>query len=302
MRIGYMGTPDFAVPALKKLIEKFGVEVVYSREPKPVGRGHKISKTPVHKIAEENGIEVRTPKSVKKNVAEWDYLKSLDLDYIVVCAYGLILPQELLDIPKQGCINIHGSLLPRWRGAAPLQRAIMAGDKYTGITIMNMDAGLDTGDMLLKGELEIESTTTASELHDAMAELGADLIVEYLTSPTKPEKQDESLVTYAEKISKEEGLIDWNKSAEEILRQFNALSIWPGVYFHYQDMDIKVKDLSLNQEMSGVQGSILSKEMTIACGKGAIKLNKIQKPGKAPVSAEDFFNGEQTLKVGDLLK
>ena len=300
MRIGYMGTPDFAVPALKKLIEKFGVAVVYCKEPKPVGRGQHIKKTPVHLVAEENGIEVRTPKSVKKNIEEWDYLKSLDLDYMVVCAYGLILPQELLDIPKNGCINIHGSLLPRWRGAAPLQRSILEGDETTGITIMQMDVGLDTGDMLLKGELIIEPTTTASSLHDNMAELGGSLIVEYLTAPTEPEKQDESLTNYAAKITKEEGLIDWNNSAEKILRQYNALSIWPGVYFDFKGTIIKVKDLEM-VDGSGKSGEVLDKKMTVACGDGAIKLHKVQKPGKAPIDGEAFYNGTQDISVGEVV-
>lgn len=300
MKIGYFGTPDFAVPALKKLIEKFDMQVVYCKEPKPVGRGHKIQKTPVHLVAEENGVEVRTPKSVKKNKEEWDYLKSLGLDYIVVCAYGLILPQELLGIPKHGCINIHGSLLPRWRGAAPLQRAILEGDKVTGITIMQMDAGLDTGDMLLKGELEIYPETTATSLHDDMANLGADLIVEYLTAPTEPEKQDDSLANYANKISKDEGLINWSDSAEKILKQYNALSIWPGVYFEYKGAIIKVKELEM-VEGSGKAGEVLDKQMTVACGSGAIKLNRVQKPGKPPIDGVAFFNGDQELKIGNLL-
>ncbi|MCT4575271.1 MAG: methionyl-tRNA formyltransferase [Alphaproteobacteria bacterium] len=300
MKIAYMGTPDFAVPALKKLIEKFGIEVVYCKEPKPVGRGHKIKKTPVHIIAEENNIEVRTPKSLRKNTEEWNYLKSLDLDYIVVCAYGLILPQELLDIPSKGCINIHGSLLPRWRGAAPLQRAILEGDEKTGITIMKMDAGLDTGDMLLKGELSIDKNTTAISLHDDMANLGGELIVEYIANPTKPEKQDDSMANYANKITKDEGLIDWNSSAEKILRQYNALAIWPGVYFELNGQNIKVKSLEL-VEGSGKAGEILNKDMVIACSEGAIKLNKLQKPGKSAVDGIAFFNGTQELKVGDVI-
>lgn len=301
MKIGYMGTPDFAVPALKRLIEEFDVAVVYCKEPKPVGRGHKIQKTPVHLVAEENEIEVRTPKSVKKSAGEWNYLKSLDLDYLVVCAYGLILPQELLDIPKNGCINIHGSLLPRWRGAAPLQRTILEGDKSTGITIMQMDAGLDTGDMLLKGELLIEPTTTATSLHDDMANLGADLIVEYLTAPTTPEKQDDSLTNYAAKISKDEGLINWSDSAEKILRQYNALSIWPGLYFNFNGTVIKVKELELVEE-TGKAGEVLNKQIVVACGDRAIKLNKVQKPGKPPIDGSSFYNGTQNLNIGDIIK
>jgi methionyl-tRNA formyltransferase len=294
-----MGTPDFAVPALNNLIKHFGVRVVYCREPKPAGRGHNVTKTPVHLVAEENNIEVRTPKSLKNNEEEFSYLKSLDLDYIVVCAYGLILPQEILSIPKKGCINIHGSLLPRWRGAAPLQRAILEGDDKTGITIMKMDAGLDTGDMLIKKEIVINENTTASILHDEMANLGADLIVEYLNNPTKPETQDESLATYANKLTKEEGLINFNNSANKIIRQFNALSIWPGIYFNYNNMMIKIKELALINS-SGKPGEILDKKMIIACKDKAIKLNKLQKPNKAPIDGEDFFNGEH-LKVGDIL-
>ncbi len=300
MRIGFMGTPDFAVPALKKLIESFDVAVIYTKEPKPVGRGQHIQKTPVHLVAEENGIEVRISKSLKNNAEEWEYLKSLDLDYMIVCAYGLILPDEVIEANKMGCINIHGSLLPRWRGAAPIQRAIMKGDKETGITIMQVIQKLDAGDMLLKGSLDIDPGTTASSLHDDMAGLGAKLIVAYINNPTQPEKQDEALVTYAEKVKKEEGLINWEDSADKILRQYNALSIWPGIYFEYEGEIIKVKAMELVEKV-GNTGELLDKNMTVACGYGAVRFLKLQRPGKTPTTGEEFFNGEHDLNVGDVL-
>jgi len=294
VRIIYMGTPDFAVAPLAALIDA-GHEIVcvYSQPPRPAGRGHKERLTPVHAFAEAKGIEVRTPKSLR-NEDEQQAFAGLNADLAVVAAYGLILPKPILDAPKYGCFNIHASLLPRWRGAAPIQRAILAGDAETGVTIMQMDEGLDTGDMLLVDRVKITPETTASGLHDALMEMGARLIVEAvdklaagaLTATPQPDEG----VTYASKLEKGEGRLDFAKPAVELERAVRAFTPWPGAYFDRDKDRIKVLEVR-GTDQSGTPGTVLDDALTIACGEGALQLLKVQRAGKAPMDAEAFLRG-----------
>lgn len=256
----------------------------------------KLTPSPVQKRAEELGIPVRFPKSLKKPEEQQEF-RALNADVAVVCAYGLILPQAVLEAPGRGCINVHASLLPRWRGAAPIQRAIQAGDDKTGITIMQMDVGLDTGDMLLKGEVQMTPTTTAGTLHDALSVMGADLIIKVLDNMPTPMKQPTDGVTYAEKIKKEEALINWSLAADQIERNIRAFNPYPGAYFMYKGERIKVFDAAV-EAGSGTFGTLLDDGLLVACGQGAIRLKKLQREGKKPVDAKDFLNG-LALKKGD---
>ncbi len=299
MKIAFMGTPDFAVPALRALkAAGHDIAAVYCQPPKPAGRGQDIRKTPVHLAAEETGLSVRTPKTLK-TAEEQEYLSSLKLDAIVVAAYGLILPQAVLDSPRFGCLNIHGSLLPRWRGAAPIHRAILAGDKETGITIMQMEAGLDTGPMLLKGSVPITNESTASSLHDALAEMGARLIVEALAKlekgnlPATP--QPEEGATYAAKLTREDGVIDWTRPAADLERQIRALNPWPGSFFKMGEETIKVLKAA-SVIGSGKAGELLDDAFTVACGDGALRLLLVQRAGKKPTDGEAFLRGLRLAK------
>ncbi len=235
-KIIFMGTPDFSVKPLNALIEAgHDVVAVYAQPPRPKDRGQKLQKSPVHLFAEEKNIPVFTPNSFKKDLEAVAHFQSLKADFAVVAAYGLLLPKVILDAPKYGCVNIHASLLPRWRGAAPIQRSILAGDQSTGITIMQMDEGMDTGDMLLKDEVAITDQTTASSLHDQLSEIGSDLIVQALIEHAKkgfsPIAQSEHEATHAPKLQKEEGAINWQMRAIEIGCKIRAFTPWPGVYF-----------------------------------------------------------------------
>lgn len=303
LRIIFMGTPDFAVPSLRALAEA-GHEIVavYTQPPRPAGRGHQVQPSPVHRFAESAGFPVRTPVSLRKAPAQEEFA-AFGADLGVVAAYGLILPQVILDAPRLGCLNVHGSLLPRWRGAAPMQRAMLAGDAETGITIMRMDAGLDTGAMLLKGVLPIGPATTAPELHDAMAALGARLIVEGVAGwaegrlPEQPQPEDG--VTYAAKLTREDGRLDWTKPAAYVERQVRSLTPWPGCWFDIGTERIKVLGAAL-AEGAGAPGTVLDDRLTIACAEGAVRLTKVQRPGKAPVDADAFLRGF-TLPAGTIL-
>ena len=294
VRIIYMGTPEFAVAPLAALLAA-GHEVicVYSQPPRPAGRGHKERLTPVHAFAAEKGIVVRTPKSLKGEAEQVEFA-NLNADLAVVAAYGLILPKAILDAPRLGCLNIHASLLPRWRGAAPIQRAILAGDCETGVTIMQMDIGLDTGDMLLVDRLPITREATASSLHDSLMEMGARLIaeaVEKLDGEGLPAtKQPEDGVTYASKLEKGEGRLDFTKPAIELERAVRAFTPWPGAYLNRGDDRIKVLEVKA-VDRSGEAGTVLDDDLTIACGEGALKLLKVQRGGKAPMEAEAFLRG-----------
>ncbi len=278
MKITFFGTPHFALPALKELVKHHEVVCVYTKEPKEANRGKKIQKSPIHIFAEENGIEVRHPKSLR-NV--FDYPAS---DVAVVCAYGLILPKHTLDAFSKGCINIHGSVLPRWRGAAPIARAIEAGDKTTGITIMQMDEGLDTGDMLLIEEINIENKAV-SEVHDQMADLGGKLIIEALDNLNNitPQKQDNSLANYAHKIEKEEQKLNLNQPAELIIRKINAFG-----FLFYEEDGIRYK----------IHNAIIvepnDEPLTFVCAdKKAIKIEVIQKQGKTKMSRDEYLRGQK---------
>ena len=271
-RIVFMGTPAFAAVALKALLDA-GHEViaVYSQPPRPKGRGMETQKSPVHMLADEQGIAVRTPASLR-SAEEGAAFAALQPDVAVVAAYGLILPKAVLDAPRHGCLNIHASLLPRWRGAAPIQRAIMAGDVRTGVTIMQMEAGLDTGPMLLKEDLPIAADMNAGALHDVLAEMGARLIVQALDQlpGLKPVPQPAEGVTYAAKITKEECRIDWCRSVAELDRHIRGLSPAPGAFTEIdgERLTILAADLAPG---SGAPGTVIDDRLTIACGEGALR-------------------------------
>ena len=327
MRIIFMGSPDFAVPTLDALVEA-GHEVVaaYTQPPRPAGRGKGERATTVEMRAHELGIEVRSPKSLRGEAGQKAFAE-LEADVAVVAAYGLILPQPILDAPRQGCLNIHASLLPRWRGAAPVQRAIMAGDDETGITIMQMEAGLDTGPMLLRRSVEIEHKN-AAQLTEKLAKIGATMMVEVLAglSEFKPIPQPEQGVTYAAKISKEEARLDWSRSASELARHVQGLAPFPGAWFEHQGERIKVMaaDAEGLPRASGLEGrddltrrrgdaeevkdddsprlrvsartnigigQVLDDRLLIACGNGALRPTLLQRAGRAPMSAEEVLRG-----------
>lgn len=294
MKLVFMGTPDFSVPVLDALIKNHEVVCVYSQAPKKSGRGHKVIKTPIHEFAEKNNIEVRTPKSLR-NTEEQEKFAALGADLAIVAAYGLILPTEILQAFPKGCINIHASLLPRWRGAAPIQRVVEAGDLVSGITIMQMDEGLDTGDMLLKGEVAITETTTGGELHDKLSAIGADLIIKTLDDLDNivPEKQDDSLSTYAPKIDKAECLLDFNNSAEYLERKIRAFNPYPATYFIYNDERFKVLSAeAVKEQHSYTPGQVIIRDsMFIACKTGLLHILKIQRQGKKPMKCSDFLKG-----------
>jgi len=291
MRIIFMGSPEFAVPTLDALVAD-GHEVIcaYTQPPRPAGRGKSDRPTPVEVRAGELGIDVRSPKSLKSE-AEQQAFAELDADVAVVAAYGLILPQPILDAPMLGCLNVHGSLLPRWRGAAPVQRAIMAGDEATGITIMQMEAGLDTGPMLLKRAVEIEDKN-AAQLTEELAQLGAALMVEVLADlPNyEPIEQPEDGVTYAAKISKEEARIDWSRSARELKRHIQGLAPFPGAWFEVNGERIKVLAAEIAAGHRG-PGEVLDDQLTIACGNGALRPTLLQRAGKGAMSADELLRG-----------
>ncbi|GAA4770836.1 methionyl-tRNA formyltransferase [Novosphingobium ginsenosidimutans] len=292
MRIIFMGTPDFAVPALEALVTA-GHEVIaaYTQPPRPGGRrGKELTLTPVHRKAEELGIEVRHPASLK-GAEEQAALAALNADIAVVAAYGLILPQAVLDAPKHGCLNLHGSILPRWRGAAPIQRAILAGDAETGVDIMRMEAGLDTGPMLLEGRTPIDRKT-AGELTEELAQIGARLIVEVLANlsayPEQPQPDDD--VTYAKKIDKAETRLDFSQDAAQVERQIRAFAPAPGAWFEYQGERCKVLAADIT-DGSGAPGEVLDHLLTIACATGAIRPTLVQRAGRPVMATADLLRG-----------
>ena len=291
MRIVFMGTPDFSVSALNALVEAgHEVAAVYSQPPRPAGRGKKERPSPVHARALELGLDVRHPLNFKSEEDRAAFA-ALNADIAVVVAYGLILPQEVLDAPKHGCLNIHASLLPRWRGAAPIHRAIMAGDAETGVCIMQMEAGLDTGPVLLRQATSIGAEETTGVLHDWLADMGAKLIVEALAKLPEltPEVQPEEGVTYAHKIDKAEARIDWTRPAVEVDRQIRGLSPFPGAWCEVEGERVKLLSSRL-AEGAGDAGQVLG-GWTIACGDGAIEVTRLQRAGKTAVSAEDALRG-----------
>lgn len=295
LRLAFMGTPDFSVSILDALVAA-GHEVVcvYSQPPRPAGRGQQLQASPVHRRAEALGIPVRTPKSLRKAEEQAEFA-ALNLDCAIVAAYGLILPQAILDAPRLGCVNVHASLLPRWRGAAPIQRSILAGDAQTGVTIMQMDAGLDTGAMLLKDALPITARMNAADLHDALAAMGARLMVQALPGiadgTLMPVPQPEAGVTYAAKLSKEEGRLDLTRPAAELDRQVRGLTPWPGTWIDLANGE-KLKVLeAMAVEGAGEPGTLLEASPTLACGQGALHLIRVQRPGKGPIDGAAFLRG-----------
>ncbi len=301
MKVVFMGTPDFAVPALKALARFHDVICVYTQPPRPAGKGYQLRSSPVQKAAEELGIPVRFPTTLK-SVDEQIEFQELKADVAVVCAYGLILPKAILEAPRLGCINIHASLLPRWRGAAPIQRAIEAGDKQSGVTIMQMETGLDTGPMLMKETVYITPTTTAGILHDALSEIGADLIIRVLAEHPTPVAQPEEGVTYASKIQKSEALIDWTQEATTVLRKILAFNPFPGAYFIYKEERIKVFE-AVVEEMTTTEkaGTLIDNQLRVACGNGTVlRLIQLQREGKKVLLADDFIKG-MPMKRGEMI-
>ena len=302
LRLAFMGTPDFAVPVLTALAEAaHDIVCVYSQPPRPAGRGQKPRPAPVQTLAEARGWPLRTPRSLK-DPAEQAAFAGLGLDAAVVVAYGLLLPAPILAAPRLGCLNVHASLLPRWRGAAPIQRAILAGDAETGITIMQMDEGLDTGPMLLQDRLPIGGATTAADLHDALAGLGAALILRALAGLARGDlrarPQPEDGVTYAAKLERAEGRLDWRLPAAELARRVRAFAPWPGAFTELpggkQPDRLKVlaaEALAVEGPAPAAPGTLLADGLTVACGEGALRLLEVQRAGKAAMSAAAFLRG-----------
>ena len=298
LNIIFAGTPDFAARHLQALINSHhNVIAVYTQPDRPAGRGKKLTASPVKELAVSHDIPVYQPGSLRKEPAQQE-LAALNADIMVVVAYGLILPKVVLDTPRLGCINVHGSILPRWRGAAPIQRALWAGDKETGVTIMQMDVGLDTGDMLLKTYLPIEDEDTSATLYEKLAQQGPDALLKALeglaNGTLAAEKQDEALANYAEKLSKEEARLDWSKSATQLWQEVRAFNPWPVSYFEHQDNTIKVWQTQVSTTSSNAApGTIISaskKGIEVATGDGVLTLLSMQLPGKKPLSVADILN------------
>ncbi|HKA75981.1 MAG TPA: methionyl-tRNA formyltransferase [Pseudolabrys sp.] len=300
LRLIFMGTPDFAVPTLIELAAR-GHEIVavYTRAPKPAGRGMGVQHTPVEREALRLALPVFTPKTLKDSGAEQTF-RAHNADAAIVVAYGLILPKAVLDAPQLGCFNVHASLLPRWRGAAPINRAIMAGDRESGVTIMKMDEGLDTGAMAMADRIPIGADMTAGELHGALSRLGADLMLRTLAAAERGSlsltPQPAAGVTYAEKISKNETRIDWTKPWKHVHDHIRGLSPFPGAWSEFDGVRVKVLR-SAKGEGAGAPGTVLGKKLTIACGDGAVQLVQVQRAGKQPMSAEEFLRGTP-MKTG----
>lgn len=294
MRIAFMGTPDFALPTLKALANSnHEVVAVYSQPPAPAGRGKKERKSPVHQWAEGAGIPVFTPKSMK-DADEQAAFKALDLDVAVVVAYGQILPQVVLGAPRFGCVNVHASLLPRWRGAAPIHRAVMAGDEKTGVCIMQMEAGLDTGPVLTRAETDIAGSDTTLSLHDRLAEMGGDLIVEAIeglaAGTLQADPQAEEGVTYAHKIDKAEARIDWSQEAMMVDRKVRGLFPFPGAWTTLDGERLKLL-AGTREDAVGEPGTVLDDSLLVACGQGAYRIDRAQRAGKAAMDRNDLLRG-----------
>lgn len=298
MRVIFMGTPDFSVPVLEALVAEHDVVCVYCQPPRPAGRGKKLRPSPVQAKAEALGIEVRHPAKLRDADTQ-DAFAALDADVAVVVAYGLILPQAVLDAPRLGCINVHASLLPRWRGAAPIHRAIMAGDARTGVCIMQMEAGLDTGPVLMREAIDIAPTDTTGDLHDRLSETGARLTLRTLPqlNQLSPVAQPEDGVTYADKIDKAEAAVNWTLSASAVARHINGLSPFPGAYILREGARLKLLR-ALAIEGGGAPGIVADAPgLTIGAGSGLVELLQVQPAGRGPVSAADWRNGAR-IDVG----
>lgn len=296
MRVVFMGTPDFSVPTLRAVASAQDVVAVYTQPPKPAGRGMNERKSPVHLAAEESKIPVLHPVNFREAETRAAFAAH-DADVAVVIAYGLLLPQEILNAPKFGCLNIHASLLPRWRGAAPINRAIMAGDKETGVAVMKMEAGLDTGPVGIEQQIGIAPDMTAGELHDRLAEMGADIMTRALaaleTTGLKFTPQDAEGVTYARKLDKNETKIDWSRPAAQVHNHIRGLSPFPGAWFEVEGAKEKLRVRALRSTLAegkGRPGELLS-DLTIACGEGAVKLLEVQRAGAKAMKADEFLRG-----------
>jgi methionyl-tRNA formyltransferase len=298
LRLIFMGTPDFAVPTLLELVAHgHEIAAVYTRAAKPAGRGMKLQPTPVAQQAERLGIPVLTPTTLKTPEA-LEAFAAHQADAAVIVAYGMILPKTILDAPPLGCFNLHGSLLPRWRGAAPINRAIMAEDTESGVMVMKMDAGLDTGDVAMAERIAITDSMTAADLHDALAPLGADLMVRAMGALERGRlqltKQSEDGVTYAAKIDKAEARIDWNRPSHAVLRHIHGLSPFPGAWaeISIEGAPARIKILRCEiVQRSGAPGELLDEHLTVACAQGAIRILDLQRAGKAPLKAAEFLRG-----------
>ena len=293
MRIAFMGTPEFAVPALRAL-HAAGHEIaaVYSQQPRPAGRGQSVRVSPVQREAERLGLPVRTPGRLKRDEAAQQAFAALALDAAVVAAYGLILPAAMLAAPAHGCLNIHASLLPRWRGAAPIQAAILAGDRETGITVMQMEEGLDTGPMLDREAIPIGPHDGSGTLHDALAALGSRMIVDALTRPRPPVAQDETLASYAPRLTRADGRLDWRDDAWALDRRVRAMTPWPGAVTMLGDTAIKIVAATpLDLPDESLPGAVMDDRLTVACGRGALRIDRLQWPGRAVLDADAFLRG-----------
>jgi methionyl-tRNA formyltransferase len=294
MRLIFMGTPDFAVPTLIELAAR-GHEIVavYTRAAKPAGRGMDLQRTPIEREARALALPVRTPKTLKDDDVQ-KIFHAHNADAAVVVAYGLILPKPILEAPRLGCFNVHASLLPRWRGAAPINRTIMAGDAESGVTIMKMDEGLDTGAMAMAERATIGADMTAGELHDALSRVGADLMLRVLAAAERDSlsltPQPANGVTYAEKISKNETRTDWTKPWKQVHDHIRGLSPFPGAWFELDGVRVKVLR-SIRGESAGPPGTLLDNRLTVACGDGAVRLVQVQRAGRQPMSADEFLRG-----------
>lgn len=298
MRIIFMGSPEFSVGVLKELHKEHEIIAVYSQPPKPAGRGYKLTKCAVHQAAEDLGLKVYTPKSLRNPEAQAEFAAH-KADVAIVVAYGLILPKEILNAPQLGCINIHASLLPRWRGAAPIQRAIEAGDTETGITYMQMDEGLDTGDELQKIIIPIAPDETGGSLHDKLAKVGAQNINALLANLNNiiPQKQSEVGITYAHKLSRDESKVDWNRPAQEIERRLRAFTPWPGLFTEYKGDWICLLSVEIEQITHPTKAAtLLDDNLLVACNPNAIRIIKLQKAGKKPMDSKAFLLGNPISK------
>ena len=299
-----MGTPNFAVPILKNIYQNgYEVSVVYTQPPSKSNRGQKFEKSPIHSFAETLSYVIRTPDQLKNNKSEYEYFKNLDLDLVIVVAYGIIIPKEFLSLSKQGFINLHASILPKWRGAAPIQRSIMNNDKETGISVMKINEKLDEGDISDVFKISIMENENAQVLSDRLSNLASEkisyIIDGIIDNEVNFKPQDHTQATYAEKIKKMEGLIDWNDKAENIIGKINGLYPYPGGYFIYRGERYKIlkAQISLNKDLPG---KVLSNDLEISCGENSIKILEIQREGKKPQKINEFILGSQIQKGNNL--
>ena len=304
-KIGFMGTPNFAVPILKNIYQNgYEVSVVYTQPPSKSNRGQKYEKSPIHSFAETLSYVIRTPDQLKNNKSEYEYFKNLDLDLVIVVAYGIIIPKEFLSLSKQGFINLHASILPKWRGAAPIQRSIMNNDKETGISVMKINEKLDEGDISDVFKISIMENENAQVLSDRLSNLASEkisyIIDGIIDNEVNFKPQDHTQATYAEKIKKMEGLIDWNDKAENIIGKINGLYPYPGGYFIYRGERYKIlkAQISLNKDLPG---KVLSNDLEISCGENSIKILEIQREGKKPQKINEFVLGAQIQRGINLL-